>query len=155
MIVTQFLHYLARAEIGTESFGIVMCRFVGFEPGVFGLALLHFKPESGSKSKIPGRIRKSVGGPCSGPFELSRGIPSGFLGSSSARAAGLGNTPRGWGGLLVRPVLAPLLFRKGGARSTERLLSAEPPKFGRKAVGHRILALNLSIPRYSANNKRY
>ena len=45
-----------RAEIGPESFGIVVCRFVGTVPDILGLVWPSFRPKSGSKSKISGRI---------------------------------------------------------------------------------------------------
>ncbi len=44
------------AEIGPESFGIVVHRSVGTEPDILGLVWLSFRPTSGSKSKISGRI---------------------------------------------------------------------------------------------------
>ena len=44
------------AEIGPESFGIVVCRFVGTVPDILGLVWPSFRPKSGSKSKISGRI---------------------------------------------------------------------------------------------------
>ncbi len=46
------------AEIGAESFGIVVCRFVT-EPCILGLVWPIFRLESGSKSKISRRILKS------------------------------------------------------------------------------------------------
>ncbi len=58
------------AKIGAESFGIVVCRFVGTVPDVFGLVWTSFRPRSGSKSKIPGRILKSVRGPLAQPSYL-------------------------------------------------------------------------------------
>ncbi len=54
-----------RAEIGPESFGIVVCRSVGTVPDIWGLAWPSFRPKSGSKSKIYGRILTSFRGPCS------------------------------------------------------------------------------------------
>ncbi len=53
------------AEIGPESFGIVVCRFVGTVPDILGLVWPSFRPKSGSKSKISGRILKSFRGPFS------------------------------------------------------------------------------------------
>ncbi len=40
-----------------------MCRFVGTVPDILGLVLPIFRPKSGSKSKISGRILKSFRGP--------------------------------------------------------------------------------------------
>jgi hypothetical protein len=37
-----------------------VCRFVGIVPGILGLVWPSFKPKSGSKSKIPGRILKQI-----------------------------------------------------------------------------------------------
>ncbi len=37
-----------------------MCRSLGTVPGILGLLLPPFRPKSGPKSKIPGRILKSV-----------------------------------------------------------------------------------------------
>jgi hypothetical protein len=47
------------ADIGPESFGIVVGRFVGTVPDILGVVWPSFRSKSGSKSKIPGRIRKS------------------------------------------------------------------------------------------------
>ncbi len=44
--------------IGPESFGIVVHRFVDTVPDIFGLVWPNFRPKSGSKSKISGRILK-------------------------------------------------------------------------------------------------
>jgi hypothetical protein len=44
------------AEIGTESLGIVVGRFVGIVPDILGLVWPSFRPNYGSKSKIAGRI---------------------------------------------------------------------------------------------------
>ena len=51
-------HRPKHAEIGPESFGIVVCRFVGTVPDILGLVWPSFRPKSGSKSKISGRILK-------------------------------------------------------------------------------------------------
>ncbi len=53
------------AEIWPESLGIVMCRLVGTVPDILGLAWPSFRPKSGSKSKIAGRILTSFRGPFS------------------------------------------------------------------------------------------
>ncbi len=45
--------------------GIVVCQFVGTVPNILGLVWPSFRPKSGSKSKISGRILKSVRGPFS------------------------------------------------------------------------------------------
>ncbi len=50
------------AEIGSESFGIVVCRFLCPVPDVLRLVWASFRLNSGSKSKIPGRIPKRVRG---------------------------------------------------------------------------------------------
>ncbi len=47
---------------GTGSFGIVVCRSVGTLPAIVGLLRPNFKPNSGSKSKISGRILKKMVG---------------------------------------------------------------------------------------------
>ncbi len=47
------------SEIGPESCGILVCRFVGTVPCILGLALRSYRPKSDSKSKISGRILKS------------------------------------------------------------------------------------------------
>jgi hypothetical protein len=52
------------AEIEADSFGIVVCRFVGTVPDILGLLWPKFRPKSGSNSKISGRILKT----CRGPF---------------------------------------------------------------------------------------
>ncbi len=52
------------AKIGTESFGIVVSRFVGTVPDILGFVWPRLKPKSGSKSRKPGRILKS----CPGSF---------------------------------------------------------------------------------------
>ncbi len=49
-----------RSRIGPESFGIVVCRFVGTVPGIWGLVLLPFRPIAVPKSKTAGRILKIV-----------------------------------------------------------------------------------------------
>ncbi len=50
------------AEIGTGSLGIVVCRSVGTVQCMFGLVWHRFRPKSGSKSNISGRILKSCRG---------------------------------------------------------------------------------------------
>ncbi len=52
------------AEIGPESFGIVLCRSVGNVPGILHLVWPRFRHDSGSKSKISRRILQS----CRGSF---------------------------------------------------------------------------------------
>jgi hypothetical protein len=52
-------------RIGPESFGLVVRRSVGTVPDILGLVWPSFRPKSGSKSKISGRILKSVRGPFS------------------------------------------------------------------------------------------
>jgi hypothetical protein len=52
-------------EIGPELFGIVVCRFVGTVPDVLGLVWPSFRPKSGSRSKISGRILNIYRGPFS------------------------------------------------------------------------------------------
>ena len=54
------------AEIGPESFGIVVCRFVGSVPDILGLVRPRFRPKCGSTLRISGRILKS----CRGRFSL-------------------------------------------------------------------------------------
>ena len=44
------------AEVDPESFGIVVCRFAGTVTDILGLVWPSFRPESGSKSKVPDRI---------------------------------------------------------------------------------------------------
>ncbi len=41
-----------RAEIGPETFGIVVCLFVGTVPGILGLVWRCFEPDSGSTGRI-------------------------------------------------------------------------------------------------------
>ncbi len=53
------------AEIGPESFGIVVCRFVGTVPDIWGLAWPSLTPKSCSKSKTSGRILQICRGPLS------------------------------------------------------------------------------------------
>ncbi len=53
---SQFGSSSKHAEIGPESIGIVVCRFVGTVPDILGLVWPSFRHKSGSKSKIPGRI---------------------------------------------------------------------------------------------------
>ncbi len=52
-------------EIGSESFGIVVRRSVGAVPGILGLVWPSFRPKSGSRSKISGRILERFRGPVS------------------------------------------------------------------------------------------
>ncbi len=66
------------AEIGQESFGLVVCRSVGTVPDILGLIWPRFRPHSGSKSKISGRILQNVRGPF-GSAELF--VLFGWLGS--------------------------------------------------------------------------
>ncbi len=49
-------------DIGPESFGIGVRRFVGTVPNILGLVWPSFRPNSDSKSKIPGRILKQKSG---------------------------------------------------------------------------------------------
>ncbi len=51
------------AEIGPESFAIVVYRFVAPVPDFWGLVWLRFRPKSGSTSKISGRILKQFSEP--------------------------------------------------------------------------------------------
>ncbi len=51
------------AEIGPEPFGIVVRRLVGTVLDIFCLVWRRFKPTSGLKSNIPGRMFKNVRGP--------------------------------------------------------------------------------------------
>jgi hypothetical protein len=51
------------AEIGSESFGIFVCRFVGTVPDILALVWPSFRPKAGSKWKISGRILKNSRGP--------------------------------------------------------------------------------------------
>ncbi len=66
-----------------ESFGIVVCRFVGTGPDILGLVWPSFRPESGSKSKIPGRILQSSRGPLSSAESCACLLPEGFWGSGT------------------------------------------------------------------------
>ncbi len=50
------------ADIGPDSFGLVVCRFVGTVLGLMGLALLSFRPKYSPNSKIPCRILASFRG---------------------------------------------------------------------------------------------
>ena len=52
---------MKRAAIGPESFGIVVCRFVGTVSDILGLVWPSFRPKSGSESQTSGRIFKSLG----------------------------------------------------------------------------------------------
>ncbi len=45
------------------SLGIVVRRSVGTMPGILGLSWLRFRPESGSNSKISGRVLNNYRGP--------------------------------------------------------------------------------------------
>ncbi len=54
-------------KICPESFGIAVCRFVGTVPSILSLVWPSFRPKSFSKSKIPGRILKSIRGPSAQP----------------------------------------------------------------------------------------
>ncbi len=49
------------AEVGPQSFGIVVCWFGGTVPDILGMVWPSFRTESGSKSEIPGRILNWVG----------------------------------------------------------------------------------------------
>ncbi len=53
------------SEIGPESFGIIVCRFVGAAPDVLGLVWPSFRSKSDSKSKAPGWILTSLARPFS------------------------------------------------------------------------------------------
>ncbi len=44
------------ADIGPESFGIVVCQSMGTMPGILGFVWLRFRPTSGSKSMMSRRI---------------------------------------------------------------------------------------------------
>ncbi len=57
---TSFGSSSKHAEIGPESFGVVVCRAVGTVPGIWGLVWRRFRPKSGSKWKMSGRILQSV-----------------------------------------------------------------------------------------------
>ncbi len=62
--ISQFKRFGSSSEhieIGTDSFGLVVCRSVDTVPDILGLAWPRFRAKSGSKSKIPARILK-------GPF---------------------------------------------------------------------------------------
>ncbi len=48
-----------------ESFGMVVCWFVGNVPAILGFVWPSFRPKSGSKSKIPGRLLQRFRGPSS------------------------------------------------------------------------------------------
>ncbi len=52
-----------QTKIGPDSFGIVWCRFLGNVPDI--LVWPSVRPKSGSKSKMSGRILKSLRGPFS------------------------------------------------------------------------------------------
>ncbi len=56
---TSFGPSSEHAEIGPESFGIVVCRSVGSVPCILGLVWRRFRLKSISKSKISGRILKN------------------------------------------------------------------------------------------------
>ncbi len=58
------------AEIGPESFGIVVCRSVCTVPGILGLVWPSVRPKSGSKTKISGPVSSAE--PV-GPRVLGRG----------------------------------------------------------------------------------
>ncbi len=72
------------AEIGPESFGIVVHRSAGTAQGILGLVWLRSKRDSGSESKIHGRILTSFRGPCS--FAKMMGRQSGGWRASGARS---------------------------------------------------------------------
>ena len=55
---------LKHAEIGPESFGIVVCRLVGIVQDILGWVWPSFRSKSGSKSLISGRICVFVGVSC-------------------------------------------------------------------------------------------
>ncbi len=75
-----------------------MCRFVGTVPDIWGLVWPNFKPNSGSESKISGRILNNSRDPFS-PAELRAEVRPGLaqvLRKGSARTAppsGKGPTP--------------------------------------------------------------
>jgi hypothetical protein len=45
-------------EVGPESFGVVVCRLAGTEPGICGVVWISFISKSEWESKIPGRVLK-------------------------------------------------------------------------------------------------
>ncbi len=53
---TSFGSSSKHAEVGPESFGLVVRRLGGTVPDIFGLVWPSFRPNSCSKSKISGRI---------------------------------------------------------------------------------------------------
>ncbi len=61
-------------EIGPESWGIVVCPFVGAVPDTLGLVWPSFRLNFGSKSKISGRILKIVRGPFSSAEQSSNRV---------------------------------------------------------------------------------
>ncbi len=69
---TNFGSSSKQTEIGPESFGIVVCRFVGTGPDILGLVWPNFRPESGVKSRTYGRILKSCRGPCSSAENINQ-----------------------------------------------------------------------------------
>ena len=72
-------------QVDPESFGIVGCRFVDTLPGILGLVCLRFRPNSGSKSKIPGRILKSFRDPFSSADIASPMFRTTALGAAAPR----------------------------------------------------------------------
>ncbi len=58
---------MKHAEIGPESFGVVVCRFVGTVPDILGLVWPSFRPKPGSKLKVSGRIRAAIQASGGGP----------------------------------------------------------------------------------------
>ncbi len=79
---------------------IVVCRVVGTVPGILGLVWPSFRPKSGSKSKISGRILKSFRGPFisavlghGGLLEEAPGRPTDGVWETS-QGGGFGRSPR-------------------------------------------------------------
>ncbi len=63
------------AEIGSESFGVVVGMFVGTVPDILGLVWPIFRPNSDPKSKISIRIFKSFWGHFSSAESLRKTLP--------------------------------------------------------------------------------
>jgi hypothetical protein len=62
---------LTHADIGRESFGIVVCRFVGTVSDILGLVWPRVRLNAGSNSEISGRIPQR----CRGPFSSAEESP--------------------------------------------------------------------------------
>ncbi len=108
-------------EICPESFGIVVCRFVGTVLDIWGLVWPSFKSRPGPQSKISGRILKGFRGPFSSAelsfLRMSR-FPHCFCARHGLRFVALVFLPRIARGLRKATVCYALMLsgRKAGLR---------------------------------------